>query len=79
MQGLHYKVSSRIAQTVFRFPNGDVETHVQRGYEMEDFQPLLEQTQLSLREQYAGFGRRTVSSLSERIVCVCEKDAPTAG
>ncbi|MBE0636014.1 class I SAM-dependent methyltransferase [Candidatus Bipolaricaulota bacterium] len=76
-QKLHYEVASRLARTVFRFPDGDVETHVQRGYELADLQPLLEGARLALREQYASFSRRAVSSLSERIVCVCQKISST--
>ncbi|MFC2078972.1 class I SAM-dependent DNA methyltransferase [Candidatus Bipolaricaulota bacterium] len=72
-QELHYEASQRIARTVFRFPDGDVETHNQRAYEMDEIAPLLQSAGLSLKDCYSDFGRRSVSSLSERLICVCQK------
>ncbi len=73
LQKLHYEVAQRIARTVFHFPNCDVETHVQRAYELDEIEPLLNGAKLSLRACYSDFSRRPVSSVSERIICVCQK------
>jgi len=73
LQELHYEAAQRIARTVFRFPNGDVETHNQRAYELDEIEPLLEAARLSLKDCYADFNRRSVSSVSERLICVCQK------
>ena len=72
-QELHYEVAQRTARTVFRFPNGDVETHLQRAYELDEIVPLLKAADLSLKNCYSDFSRRPVSSLSERLICVCVK------
>ena len=72
-QELHYEVAQRTARTVFRFPNGDVETHLQRAYELDEIVPLLKAADLSLENCYSDFSRRPVSSLSERLICVCVK------
>lgn len=73
LQELHYEVAQRIARTVFRFPNSDVETHLQRGYELDEIEPLLDGAKLSLKACYSDFSKRPVSSVSERIICVCQK------
>ena len=72
-QELHYAPSRRIARTVFRFPDGDVETHVQRAYDLSEIEPYLSRAGLVLLACYSDFARRPVSSLSERLVCVCRK------
>jgi len=73
LQELHYEVAQRIARTVFRFPDGDVETHNQRAYELEEIEPLLKATKLSLQDCYSDFSCRPVSSASERLICICQK------
>jgi len=73
LQELHYEVAQRIARTVFRFPDGDVETHKQRAYELEEIEPLLKAAKLSLNDCYSDFSCRAVSSVSERLICVCQK------
>ena len=73
LQELHYEVAQRIARTVFRFPDGDVETHLQRAYELDEIVPLLKATNLSLKDCHSDFRRRSVSSASERLICVCQK------
>ncbi len=72
-QELHYESSSRMARTVFRFPDGDVEIHLQRAYETDEILPLVKAAGLTVRGSYSGFSRRPLSSLSERVVCVCQK------
>ena len=72
-QELHYEVAQRIARTVFRFPDGDVETHVQRAYELDEIVPLLKAANLSLKDCYSDFSSRPVSSASERLICVCQQ------
>ncbi|MFC2095741.1 class I SAM-dependent DNA methyltransferase [Candidatus Bipolaricaulota bacterium] len=72
-QGLQYEVKQRIARTVFRFPNGDVETHNQRAYEEDEIRPLLEIAGLSLKNCFSDFNRRPVSAASERIIYVCQQ------
>lgn len=73
LQDLHYEVTQRTARTVFRFPDGDVETHLQRAYELEEIVPLLKVANLSLKDCYSDFSRHPVSSVSERLICVCQK------
>lgn len=73
IQELHYDVARRIARTVFRFPDGDVETHVQRAYELEEIEPLLKAAKLSMKDCYSDFSRRPVSPVSERLICICQK------
>jgi len=73
LQELHYEPTRRIGRTVFRFPNGDVETHNQRAYDLDEIEPLLKDVGLTLRECYADFSRRPISSLSERMICVSQK------
>lgn len=72
LQELHYEPKCRIGRTVFRFPDGDVETHNQRAYTLDEIRPLLDAAGLRLRECYSDFTRRPVSSLSERLICVCQ-------
>ncbi len=74
LQELHYEVTQRIARTVFRFPDGDTETHNQRAYELDEISPLLKSAKLALRDCYSDFARCPVSSLSERLICVCRKE-----
>lgn len=73
LQELHYEVPTRIARTMFRFPNGDEEVHIQRAYEMSEIEPLLTAANLSLKDCFSDFARRSVSSVSERLICVCQK------
>lgn len=73
LQELHYEAEGRIARTVFRFPSGDVETHLQRAYELDEIEPLLAAAGLLLDGCFSDFSRRAVSSVSERLICVCEK------
>jgi len=73
LQELHYEVTQRIARTVFRFPDGDVETHLQRAYELDEIAPLLKAANLSSKDCYSDFDRRPVSSASERLIYVCQK------
>lgn len=73
LQELHYEPTLRIGRTVFRFPDGDVETHNQRAYDVDEIEPLLHDAGLILRERYADFSRRPISSLSERVICVSQK------
>jgi len=73
LQELHYDGASRIARTVFRFPGGDVETHIQRAYELHEIEPLLTQAGLPMDGCFSDFSRRAVSSVSERLICVCQK------
>jgi SAM-dependent methyltransferase len=70
---LHYEAAQRIARTVFRFPDSDVETHIQRAYELSEIQPLLTTANLSMKACFSDFTRRPVSSVSERLICVCQK------
>lgn len=72
-QQMHYEVPTRIARTRFRFPDGDVETHVQRAYEMREIEPLLAASHFNLNACYSDFARRSVSPVSERLICVCQK------
>lgn len=73
LQELRYEVTQRIARTVFRFPDGDVEMHLQRAYELEEIEPLLKPAKLSLDDCYSDFSGRPVSSVSERLICICQK------
>ena len=73
LQELHYEVAERVARTVFRFPDGDVETHLQRAYELDEIEPLLRAANLSTKDCYSDFSRRPVSSATERLICVCQK------
>ena len=73
LQELHYEASLRMARTVFRFPDGDVETHIQRAYELDEIEPLLAAKDLPLDACFSDFSRRDVSSVSERLICVCQK------
>ena len=70
---LHYEVLTRIARTVFHFPDGDVETHLQRAYELNEIEPLLTAANLSMKAYFSDFTRRPVSSVSERLICICQK------
>ena len=70
---LYYEVATRIARTVFRFPDGDVETHIQRAYESSEIEPLLTAANLSTKACFSDFTRHPVSSVSERLICVCQK------
>ena len=70
---LQYEVITRISHTIFRFPDGDVETHTQRAYELRDMEPLLNAADLSLCECYSDFSGRAVSSAAERLICVCQR------
>lgn len=72
-QELHYEPARRMARTVFRFPDSDVETHVQRAYELSDVAPHFERAGLILSACWSDFSCRPVSSLSERVICVCIK------
>ena len=74
---LGYSTDDRIATTVFRFPNGDVETHLQRALELEDLAPLLEELALPITACYSDFTRRPVSAISERLICICRKESAT--
>jgi SAM-dependent methyltransferase len=73
VQELHYEATQRIARTVFRFPDGEIETHVQRAYELEEILPCLSTAGLQMTDCYSDFSRRPVSSLSERLICVSRK------
>ena len=73
LQELHYEAAQRIAHTVFRFLDGDVETHIQRAYELDEIEPLLNRAGLPLKACYSDFSCRSASSLSERLICVCRK------
>ena len=73
LQELTYDESRRLAQTVFRFPNGDVETHMQRAYELDEIEPILMAAGLRINACFSDFGRRAKSSVSERLICVCQK------
>ena len=73
LQELHYEVAQRIGRTVFHFPDGEVETHIQRAYELDEIEPLLNRARLPLKACYSDFTRRPVSSMSERLICVCQK------
>jgi len=70
-QELHYEPARRIARTVFRFPDGEIETHIQRAYDLSEILPHLECAGLMLDDCYSDFARRPVSSLSERLICIC--------
>jgi len=70
-QELHYEPARRIARTVFRFPDGEIEIHIQRAYDLREILPHLECAGLTLDACYSDFARRPVSSLSERLICVC--------
>jgi len=73
LQEMYYEAAQRVARTVFHFPDGDVETHVQRAYEFDEIEPLLNRAELPLKAWYSDFTRRPVSLLSERLICVCQK------
>lgn len=73
LQKLYYDAPTRVARTVFRFPNGDEEMHTQRAYEMSEIEPLLSTANLSVKDCFSDFARRSVSSVSERLICVCQK------
>jgi SAM-dependent methyltransferase len=72
-QELHYQAANRLARTVFRFPDGDVETHLQRAYELDEIEPLLGATGMSLCTCASDFDGGPVSSASERLICVGTK------
>ena len=74
LQELTYEASQGIAKTVFRFPDGDTETHIQRAYELDEIEPLLVSANLHLQAAFSDFSRRAQSTVSERLICVCRKN-----
>ncbi len=74
-QKLHYDPEARIARTQFHFPDGDTETHIQRAYEMDELEPLLDGSNFAVEGCFSSFSRQRVSLASERIICVCLKKA----
>ncbi len=73
-QEIRYDAADHIARTVFRFPDGDVETHVQRAYEPSEIMPLLAAAGLTLQDACSDFTGRPLSALSERAIFVCRKN-----
>jgi SAM-dependent methyltransferase len=49
-----YDASEKTARTVFNFPNGDTEEHIQRTYEEEDIEAALAGTQLQVVRTFGG-------------------------
>lgn len=73
IQEAAYDRGTRLATTTFRFPNGDVEIHRQRAYEMEDLERGLVDAGLEVIDLFGGFDRSPWSESTPRSICVCRK------
>jgi SAM-dependent methyltransferase len=73
LQELLYEPDLPLATTTFRFPDGTMEVHKQRPYSLQELEPLLDKSQLVVRETYKNLKLEPYAPLSERLICVCEK------
>lgn len=73
VQEAAYDRSSRLATTTFRFPNGDIEVHQQRAYELEDLERGIHDAGLEVVDLFGGFDRSSWSESTRRTICVCRK------
>jgi len=79
IQELGYDGDTRTARTTFRFPNGAIEVHTQRAYDLEELTPGLRRAGLRVVEAYASFDLAPVTAAAERLICVCEKAGAALG
>ncbi len=61
------------ATTVFSFWDGTCEIHRQRPYELEELEPVLRQSGLSIAQLFSWFDRSPFSAKTEKLFCVAEK------
>ena len=73
VQKAAYDRSSRLATTTFHFPNGEIEVHRQRAYELEDLERGMHDAEMEVVDVYGGFDRSPWSESTPRSICVCRK------
>lgn len=73
IQEADYDRGARLATTTFRFPNGDVEVHRQRAYELEDLERGMHDAGIEVVDLFGGFDRAPWTESTPRSICVCRK------
>lgn len=71
-----YDPEELIARTIFEFPDGAVEVHVQRPYDLPELEPMLAEQGLRVIHAYAHFDKTPFDRSSERLICVAERIPP---
>jgi len=69
IQRLSFEPQKNLARTVFEFPDGEVEEHLQRPYDLPELKPLLEGADLRVLETRSHFDGTPFTSKSERLIC----------
>lgn len=76
VQKCTYDPEKLIATTIFEFPDGAVEIHLQRPYDLPELKPMLAEAGLSVIYAYAHFDKTPFDRSSERLICVTERIPP---
>ena len=71
-----YDPEKLIARTIFEFPDGAVEVHLQRPYDLPELEPMLAEAGLSVVHAYAHFDKTPFDRSGERLICVAERIPP---
>ena len=71
-QKLKYDRETKIAKTVFEFPDGEKETHKQRPYSFDEIKSVLSEHNFKILKTYADFEKRPYCNESERLICIAE-------
>ena len=71
-QKLKYNRDTKIAKTIFEFPDGEKETHKQRPYNLEEITKILTECDFEVLKTYADFEKRPYCNESERLICVAK-------
>ena len=73
VQKAAYDRASRLATTTFHFPNGEIEVHRQRAYELEDLERGMHDAGIEVVDLFGGFDRSPWTESTPRAICVCRK------
>lgn len=74
-----YKADEKIAQTEFKFKNGEIEIHKQRPYSLIEIKEILRKVGLIFVNVHSRFNEKEVTPESERIICITEKGSLREG
>ena len=73
LQDRFYDKESKVATTIFRFPDGSEEKHVQRAYNLHEIRAIITESGLEILEALGSFTGEQYGASSERCICVVQK------
>jgi SAM-dependent methyltransferase len=73
-----YDPNKKEAVTLFAFPDGAVETHRQRPYDLRELRPALIESGLHIINTYSNPDKAPYDAHSKRLICVAQKKKTVA-